>query len=1259
MFADCGDGLATGASCSCSVGVGTTERARQREIAAYLSAASFPPGIPTAFAEHATINSDPVLNALTQLGAYRLGCARAFVSLIDRTYQYVVTEMTKSQSLVDNAKCLPGDTVAIGVCKLRNCDGVCPATMAAFMDETGEWVKTGPDVVANRTRYIINNFRTHPDYCNRSYVVNYPYFTSYLEVPLVSPLGYLLGSYCVVDDKANQFDDDEKVEILNEISAAIVDHLENVRIRQSRDRAQQLIQGLSGFIRREPPAQHPKTANTLPASTPGQGESLPPAASEGQIAAAVSASSTMAADSSDTQSSASLERPRPQNVISASSIETSQSALSISQDSSETPPTSPREEVGDNPLEQQLEAAMAGAGTGLGANGAAPHPPASLSNSDTHGSGFISSANIKTTFFRAATTIRQSMDMDGLMFLDAVPSSYADRSDQAPLADQQELSRGQTDGPCCSAIVKSSLGPTGETITHSSQTQLPEASLQRFIRAYPQGKVFTADEFGPIDDSYGPGKPFESRRKADRKGLRLRNDIEALFRILPTAKYVIFLPLWHFQRECWYAAALGWVEDPTRAIVVTDIGLISAFGNSVMAEVSRLEALAASRAKSDFVSSLSHELRSPLHGIMASSELLRENISNSPLLSTLDMLDSCATTLLDTFNNLLDHAIVTHAGRDRGSGPPISDLRQDDLSVLVEDVVEAVRIGHLSGNAFHMQSSALRTATYPMGPVTGTTAVTGRPLLITVNIARRSDWKFLLNVGAWKRIVMNIFGNALKYTSSGRIEVRLQTVQRPDKNGQLSECISFSVEDTGSGMSSDYLKYHLFTPFSQENHHSPGMGLGLSIVQQLVSDLGGVVDVKSSVGVGTLVEVFVPFNKDDASLPSSTEGPVIPDKRKMVEDYRRQLVGRKVCLITPEAHASILGMEPIVSKEMRKWSANVERAIHINAGDALGMEVLVATADSPIPEADIYLMDSKLVGDIVKEILLPATHSHVAPLVLLCSGSGPPSCLKQEVTKSHELHLHHPLAPRKLGSVLCSALNTEPEAHSARSQNSDQGYSTAMEWIAPAPMSPPRKGVNKKHASLPPLVLPTSRLEELEIAQPPPAQLSENTTKEANPKSTTYSSSVAATTLAQIPTARHLLLVDDNPINIKLLAHVVRKLNHTFVTASHGLEAVQLYKKSLEEGARRFDLVFMDISMPVMNGFEATREIRQLEIDAGASTTKIVALTGLSGEISRNEATASGCDLFLTKPVKMNMVRGLLDEMNKADQERKVVTAPG
>lgn len=1087
------------------------------------------------------------------------------------------------------------------------------------MDETGEWIRTGPNVIANRTRYIINDFTTEPGYTERPYVVDYPYFRSYLEVPLVSPLGYLLGSYCVVhNDLYPDFDKDETVETMNEIASAIMAHLDLRRMQQSRHRSEQLMEGLSGFIRHEPATQLPSRTND--GSETAQNKDGPPSAAAEQaadLARWVNADGphwkeiTIGTDVGEYS-----ERP-PLNHAS-SSVESTDSVTCLTKKDAETPPTTPRDEIDEGPMAQVAQAILTGHDVEQ-VDGTSPIPLGSASDTtELPANGFSSSANIKSTLFRAAATIRRSMNMDGLMFLDAVPRAYTDRSDQLELSDDRDTSQEEVVGPFCAAIVQSAIASTGEAVLQSSHTRLPEAVLQRFIRRFPQGHVFSADEFGPIDESYAPGKPFPAGRKSHGDNLRLRNDVSTLFRCLPVAKYIIFLPLWHFQQECWYTAALGWVADPTRAIEVADLSLVSAFGNSVMAEVSRLEALAASRAKSDFVSSISHELRSPLHGIMASSELLRENISDPSMLSTLDMLDSCSTTLLDIFNNLLEHATVTSSG---GRYQTImGDLMMTDLAGLVEDVVNVVYTSHLSETAFQSAEQG-KVLAYGAGHSEARKELPRHPLLVTLNIESRSSWRLPVNLGACKRIVMNIFSNALKYTTAGRIQVNLKEVQRVDLSGELCDYISFSVEDTGQGMSSDYLMYKLFMPFSQENVHSPGMGLGLSIVQQLAKGLDGTVDIKSSVGVGTLVEVLAPLKQDVldyAFVPQSPDHEQAP-----YAEYRDQLYGLTACLITPEAYIAITSVDCKVTREMRKRSTIVERALRVNAGTSLGMNVILGTLDCPRPKADVYILDSCTLSDTSAgiEALVPIEPLRLSPLVLLCSGTGPPSGLKQEDIKRHNIHLHHPIGPRKLASVLSSALKCD-----------SQGTNN-VEGVDPEVCRPTEDALFSS-------VLPQRR-EGLEAIQMPsqdlPALKGTLTAPEAplmhippNPPSKTY----------------HLLLVDDNPINIKLLATVVGRLKHTFATASHGLEAVQVYQRSLErrEQQQPFDMIFMDISMPVMDGFEATRQIRQLESEKGVSGCKIVALTGLSSEMSRKEAFASGSDVFLTKPVKLDKVRRLLSE---------------
>ena len=141
----------------------------------------------------------------------------------------------------------------------------------------------------------------------------------------------------------------------------------------------------------------------------------------------------------------------------------------------------------------------------------------------------------------------------------------------------------------------------------------------------------------------------------------------------------------------------------------------------------------------------------------------------------------------------------------------------------------------------------------------------------------------------------------------------------------------------------------------------------------------------------------------------------------------------------------------------------------------------------------------------------------------------------------------------------------------------------------------------------------------------------------------------------QTTTTTKLLLVDDNAVNLSILAKYVTKLGCEYATASNGQEAVDLFRDSHGQG-EPFNYVLMDISMPVMDGFTATRAIRAFEkqdantSSSGNNTTArqrpvpVIALTGLGSESAQREGDVSGIDVFLTKPVKLSSVRTLVEE---------------
>lgn len=101
------------------------------------------------------------------------------------------------------------------------------------------------------------------------------------------------------------------------------------------------------------------------------------------------------------------------------------------------------------------------------------------------------------------------------------------------------------------------------------------------------------------------------------------------------------------------------------------------------------------------------------------------------------------------------------------------------------------------------------------------------------------------------------------------------------------------------------------------------------------------------------------------------------------------------------------------------------------------------------------------------------------------------------------------------------------------------------------------------------------------------------------------------------------------------------RLAQDHVGATNGHEALEAYKAA----SSKFDIIFMDLQMPTMDGLEATREIRRYEHEMGLVPAAVVALTGAASMSARQEAFSSGMDLFLTKPVAMKVLKEVLLEL--------------
>lgn len=272
----------------------------------------------------------------------------------------------------------------------------------------------------------------------------------------------------------------------------------------------------------------------------------------------------------------------------------------------------------------------------------------------------------------------------------------------------------------------------------------------------------------------------------------------------------------------------------------SEVNYLVAFGNSIMAEVSRLATIAADQQKGDFIGSISHELRSPLHGILASAEFLAETECDGFQMSLIDTVASCGRNLLDTINHVLDFSKITFFERswrkaqnaksvNRGTlgnfrdksmlsrsalsgAPPLLDVyAKTDVASICEEVVEGVSAGQAYQDTSKIEISDIAVLDRRKGKESGDVAWV-KPIEIIIDI-NKADWTFVTQPGALRRVIMNIFGNALKYTERGVILVKLelQDVERVREGNTNSKVLVCSVQDTGRGISNHYLRTCLFT----------------------------------------------------------------------------------------------------------------------------------------------------------------------------------------------------------------------------------------------------------------------------------------------------------------------------------------------------------------------------------------------------------------------------------------------------------------
>ncbi|KAF2277114.1 uncharacterized protein EI97DRAFT_361720, partial [Westerdykella ornata] len=1196
------------------------ERTKEREFYRFHSLTS--PVVPPHLDAQPTPSDDKALTAFAQLGALRLNAHRGLISFFDRRNCYILAEATPTLSLQTGNAQREGDRLQWGRCVFPKQQSICHYTVNMKSNRDADGYGQIPSLVVNDLT-LDDRFKHFPS------VVGPAKIRFYAGVPIRSPSGHNIGTYCVLDEKPRDGISDVDMMFLKDMGMTVMRHLEMTRALDDHRRGGVMVRSLGSFA---------EGKSTLEDWSQDLWSPAPAAA--------------LHAD--DMQLPLPRRRRRARSSVDGSTAE-ARELVGLHkgyEDNNSTSPSSQSQQI-------TPESSVPGNDALTPASEVLDHQHLSnaavkTASDETRDSDQSRlSPEMKSLFSRASNMIREAVEADGVVFFDAKVSTFGGLVEDE-FAQEQPAEVIEQDKPC--AILGSSSTATTPPV---SERQIPlyEAELRHLLRSYPHGQIFNFD-----DETAWTSKPGGRTSRFDISHVlneslggtisdlkrpdsaRSQDDERILKETFPEARTMVLYPLWDSHRDRWFAGAIIWSSDPMRVFTTEqELSYLAAFSNSIMAEVARLDIKLADTAKGDFISSISHELRSPLHGILGCCELLKDSEMDTFQSNMTQTIETCGKTLLDTINHVLDFAKINSLTkgavkrqnrRSQSTKHVISPAQSHtndimtlitdvDLSVLTEEVLETVFAGY----------SFQKTASQIYGAPSAKSD--SPPIAVVVDIEQSNNYVFRTQPGAWRRVLMNLFGNALKYTPAGYTKVKLQAIPSSDPNDDTSE-LRLTVHDSGIGMSEDYINNRLFHSFAQENPLTQGTGLGLSIVKQIIQSLGGDIEVRSRKHHGTKFTVTCPLKPSmlsPADSPSTADGDL--------QAIRKRTRGKTVGFVGFDIESDYF---PSKSAKTRSATNLALRALEDTCRDWFGMSVQRCKMTAGSVSGNLDLLVATESGATWLRTQPHASASSTAPVVVVCQGaaSAHSTLAKTDAGRIFEC-ISQPCGPHKLAKALASCL----DRHEHRQMM--QSMELITELDAPTPSADPLS-IRERAFSLDPTALTTH----LSHLSPPHRDQrlaqSEHSRPHLNPALSAPVITPSPNPLKQMrpltPRPLHCLAADDNPINLRLLRTFVDKLHHKHTLATNGREAVAAFKEAASHsrpGTIPFDVVLMDINMPEMDGLEATRQIRAYERDAGLKPVTIIALTGVASSEAQQEAHVSGVNLFLIKPVRLRELETVLN----------------
>jgi CheY-like chemotaxis protein len=512
----------------------------------------------------------------------------------------------------------------------------------------------------------------------------------------------------------------------------------------------------------------------------------------------------------------------------------------------------------------------------------------------------------------------------------------------------------------------------------------------------------------------------------------------------------------------------------------------------------------------------------------------------------------------------------------------------------------------------------------------------------------------------------------------------------------LPSTAKLTVSDCGYGMTEEFIRHNLYVPFAQQDPIANGIGLGLSLIKRNLDSLGGTIQIETDRALGTTAKVSVEIERlANGVIQKSGAGngrlngtATIPSLLKQPKD---KLPVLKACFYAPSTwirrydkrdERSIDLVYRSLSRTLSEWFQPVlsiwqqqenrepPDLVFISQRNlATFMEecgekfanvkkvvICAATSkdsvkDREMAEEAAAVADALIIGAVLPSKLWKVVTVFFPRILPPCT----PGATQDDTSQAQK-----PIS----GDLDTPHSNHQKQPHDAGERNIILSSSASVTTTSPDRGAQPLKGSYNGQNQVPeackevdeisPHAEYRPKAEAHMNATPNRAILSSgHTTFEALPAAKHGSADILRKSrtvpLPQSSAQPRLLLVDDNSVNLKMLGMFVNKCGIPGTTSTSvrgGKEAITAFEEGNAGGsdvAPGFDIIFMDLSMPEVSGFDATASIRRIEAASNNDRRAfIVALTGLVSDKDRNAAFEAGVDDYVTKPAGLESVRKII-----------------